>query len=297
MIFRLNRRMTDVLVLALGLMAVFPGCQTTGKNGDESKLVPAARIPFRPMVLKVPVRAAAECRYPNLFNGASYAIWGGNETMAAIPDAGYTMKTVPEVPSGDAMMAAGAEAGGEGAALESDVPKTVEPMAVETDETADMGPLPEVRVARAETGPLIITCYLESQFPDMSIAYDAVGLKGIQIHLELPDGTTVLPVQKELDSNLTEELVGALRRFGRKLTLYFPRKTFMVDNPAVTPGAGGIRLVMEGHESQFYFEWPALPETTATVKPSGWQDEALQVTRATFKDVVVRAKRISHEFD
>ena len=147
------------------------------------------------------------------------------------------------------------------------------------------------------SGPLEVTCYLESQFRDMSIAYDAVGLRGVQFYLELPDGTEVLPVQKSLDSELKEEPVGALRRFGRKLTLFFPSRTIMVDNPAVTAGARGVRLVLQGHSSTFYFEWKAAPDTRATAKPPRWDEDALRLTKTISQDAFRRAKRISHEFD
>ncbi len=269
-----------MLALLVVILVNLTGCKTTSNGEDTGKLVPAARIPFQPHVRQVSVQAG-EGRYPNLFTGGSSATWGSmamSESTMGAQDASDMEATEAKMmeSSGDAITKDG-----------------------KTDKKGEMAP--EAKMAMAGSGgpgqPLVIECYLESEFPDMSIAYDAVGLRGIQFHLELPDGGEVLPVQKTLDSNLVEVPVGALRRYGRKVTLYFPSRVIMVNNPAVTPGPSGIRLVLSGHESLFYFEWPARPDTTASEKPVRWDAHALKASQSAYRGVSTGVKRISHEFD
>lgn len=274
------------------IVTVFSGCQTTSGQKDAGKLVPAPRIPFQPVMSKVPIQSG-EGSYPNLFTTNSHAIWGNHASMAAMVSTPETLEAREEA-SPDA---AAPDESNSGAMYETpaSLEEAMEP--VEAPAT-DSG---EIQVALADesrpSGPLTIHCYLESQFSDMSIAYDAVGLRGIQFYLALPDGSRVLPVQKELDSELKEEPVGALKRFGRKVTLYFPSRAIMVDNPAVTPGATGVRLVLEGQGTEFYFEWRPAADTTATARPPRWDEDALRVTKSTYRKAVSTAKWISHEFD
>lgn len=283
--------MPRVIVIALAGWALFmgavglSGCQTTGRGDDPSKMVPAARIPFVPSVQKVSLQSG-ESRYPNLFTGASYAVWSGPDLQhammvapameeQAMMEEKMEEKAMTEAPSGE--MVEGAEE-----APEDVVPDKVKMM---------------VAMNQAAGTPITITCYLESAFSDMSIAYDAVSLRGIQFHLEYPDGTQVLPVQKTLDSELSEEPMGALRRYGRKLTLHFPGRQILVDNPAVVSNPKGVRLVLNGHGSEFFFEWRPRPDTRATAKPARWDEDALRMTRAFAQDATARIKRIAHEFD
>ena len=42
---------------------------------------------------------------------------------------------------------------------------------------------------------IVIECQLESQFGDMSVAYDAIRLRGIDIYLETPEGVKIRPIQ------------------------------------------------------------------------------------------------------
>jgi len=293
-------------VLCAMLPGTLTGCQTTGRDRDETRLLPAARIPFTPYMARVPLQAG-DGPYPNLFTGASYAVWGGNAAGATAmgipaapgpPSGESEMDADPRLAVTEALPAENGTGGPNGdakAAMEDSLEE------IAPDETGGVGGAPPAQLAMntyaMSGGPVVVACYLESQFSDMSIAYDAVGLRGIQFHLQLPDGTEVLPVQKVLDGELTEEPVGALRRYGRKLTLYFPGRVILVDNPAVTPAAQGVRLVLEGHGTRFYFEWPARPETAATVKPPRWDQDALRQARSAYRDVSARAKRLSHEFD
>lgn len=243
------------------------GCQTTG--GDPNDFPRAApRIPFVPQVRQASIRAA-EGRYPNLFTGASHAVWNPGQALPA-RSAAASM--------GDK------EAGASGVASET----------VMLEEAMDRDPVP-ARPTPVDGG-LVIECVLESRFPDMSIAYDAVGLRGMGVHLELPDGQEILPAQKVLDPDLDETQEGALRRYRRTLTLHFPRGRFLVENPAANPAARGIRLVLTGHNSIFYFEWPATPDTT--VETEARADHQLRErVRTRYNATKDAAKRISHTFD
>ena len=50
----------------------------------------------------------------------------------------------------------------------------------------------------------VFECHVESIFRDTSIAYDVVGFRGIDIHLETPDGTQVKPIQTIIGTPVEE---------------------------------------------------------------------------------------------
>ncbi len=252
-------------LLATLALLPFTGCQTTDSS-DASAIPPSAQIVFTPRVHRVVIQAG-EGRYPNLFTTASYAVWG-REAHASAP---LTPPVATDAVEGDAATEAVMDAN-----LES-VP-----------------PQPEVEAARA--GGLTIECHLESDFPDRSIAYDAVGLRGMTILLKLPDGRELQPAQKTLGSELEEVPIGALRRYGRKLTLYFSEGQFMVENPAVNPKAAGIQLKIVGVESQFFFDWPATPDFMATPTPRPDQ-KAAKFVRKHLPEARSAVARTSHRFD
>lgn len=253
--------------VALGLTALaliaFPGCQTTD-DSDATEVSPSAKIVFAPRLHRAVIQAG-EGRYPNLFTTASYAVWG-REVDAAVPP-----PPPPEPAAGDTATEAVMDAH-----LES------------------IPPQPEVEAARA--GGVTIECHLESEFPDRSIAYDAVGLRGMTILLKLPDGRELQPAQKTLGSELEEVQVGALRRYGRKLTLYFSEGQFMVENPAVNPKAAGVQLRIVGLESQFVFDWPATPDFLSTPAPRPDQ-KAARFVRKHLPEARSAIARTSHTFD
>lgn len=244
----------------LGALSGLSGCQTT--SGSENATVrPDAQIPFTPRIARATIQAAEGARYPNLFTGASHADWGGEQPPVGMP-----------------LIPAPAPGGGEAASnLES-----VEP-------PAD----PDYAVRAAG---LTITCRLESEFPDRSIAYDAVGLRGMEVFLVLPNGETVAPAQKLLHSDLEEVPVGALRRYGRKLTLFFTERRFMVENPAVNASAPGIRLVVRGGGSEFFFHWPATPDFASVPEPRLGK-QAVETTRNYFRTGREAVSRASHTLD
>jgi hypothetical protein len=107
---------------------------------------------------------------------------------------------------------------------------------------------------------LVIEVRLESVFADMSIAYDVVGLRGLYVYLLTPDGRKVSPAQIEIGSDLEEKAQGTLRVFARNNRLIFNRNELQLAVPAYGAPPGTVRLMMEGYNSVFYFEWaPVLP--------------------------------------
>lgn len=262
--------------MLLGLLALCgaSGCKTVPPN-EEPYPRAASRIPFVPQVRQVAIQAGGGV-YPNLFTGASHAIWNPAESHPGAP-----LASPPGAFDSPAAPVAG---------------KTADPVAladpVESAMEADRDAVP----APPRGGPLVIRCRLESVFQDRSIAYDAVGLRGLDVYLRLPDGQEVLPAQRELGAELTEEQVGALRRYAREVTLYFPSGDFRVENPAANPAAPGVRLVIEGHNSAHYFEWRPLPNPSVHLEPRA-DYKAREAVKKGYRATSGRAKRISHTFD
>ena len=113
-------------------------------------------------------------------------------------------------------------------------------------------------------GMVEVSCTLESAFADTAIAYDVVGLRGLEVFLLTPEGMRIPPVRILPGGDLQEDAHGALKVFRREDTLYFPAG---LAAPAAPAGAAApaVRLVLEGYDSIFYFEWQAVrPEA---VKP------------------------------
>ena len=253
------RRAVSAALAVLALLS-FAGCASTGTS-DGVDVPPSAKVVFVPRVRRAVIQSS-EGRYPNLFTTASYAVWGP-ERMASVP---------LSIPANDR-----------------------DPADASMNSTLDSIPVPaDIEAARA--GGITVECHLESEFPDRSIAYDAVGLRGMTIYLELPDGAQFQPTQKTLDANLVEVPVGALRRYGRKLTLFFSDSQFMVENPAVNPKATGVRLVVNGVESKFYFEWPATPDFLNVSEPR-LDQRAAASAKKNFRTTREAISRTSHTLD
>ena len=127
---------------------------------------------------------------------------------------------------------------------------------------ADM-PLPdaEAEEAAALFGDqfLVFRVELESVFADMSIAYDAVGLRGIHVYALTALDEKVHPAQTIIGSELHEEQRGALRVFRRVSYLLFPKSAARLHVPWTGTPLSVTRLVLEGYDTTFYFEWR--PET------------------------------------
>jgi len=142
---------------------------------------------------------------------------------------------------------------------------------------------------------IILECYVASEFNDMSIAYDVVRNRGVDIYLLAPDGTKVAPLQMQTLGAIEEETVGALRRFGATHVAIFPRENLWVGAPTVPPGAARVRLVFETHNSAFYFDWPGGLSEEVRKTPLSTADRARAV-RTGFGELYGNIRRIAHIF-
>lgn len=143
-------------------------------------------------------------------------------------------------------------------------------------------------------GTVQIQCKLVSKFADMSIAYDVVGLRGVQTYLLTPSGSRVQPLQTTVGTDLIESNEGALKRFTRVNILVFPAAALIAQVPQ--PGQAGppMRLVLEGHGSVFHFDWaPRQPMAMEVTSDQSSGDRFREKSRrATSK-----LKKWSHTFD
>jgi hypothetical protein len=71
---------------------------------------------------------------------------------------------------------------------------------------------------------VIIECHLDSVFADMSIAYDVVGLRGLNIYLSTPDGRKIPPIQTLIGTPLKQEPRQALVPWPRLQRALFSRR-------------------------------------------------------------------------
>ncbi len=143
---------------------------------------------------------------------------------------------------------------------------------------------------------IIIECHLESVFADMSIAYDVVGLRGLDLFLETPDGGRIAPIQTVIASSLEEEQRNALKLFRRTTLAVFSKQDVWLDAPAIAPQAAAVRLVLTGQDSTFYFEWPGASAADGVAwVPKG--EEAARALRMKFSDVFGRIRELVHIFD
>lgn len=145
----------------------------------------------------------------------------------------------------------------------------------------------------------VFECHIESVFRDTSIAYDVVGFRGIDVHLETPDGKQIDPIQIIIGTPVEEEQRGTLKLFRRTNIVVFPRQDLWTGGDTVAVGSGAVRLVLAGHGSAVCFEWPELPQASAETgwswKPS--ENETVQVVKVSFSNLYGRLRRLAHTFD
>jgi len=143
---------------------------------------------------------------------------------------------------------------------------------------------------------LVFECHLVSVFADMSIAYDIVGLRGVQIYLLAPDGRRVPPAQSIIGTELEESQRGALKEFKRTNLIAFPRAGLRLEVPAAGAEGSAARLVIEGYDSIFYFEWyPILPDPIGP--PPLAQRDAVQKVKMGYNEFYRKVRQWSHTFD
>jgi hypothetical protein len=254
------------LATATVLMLLWAGCSTTP---DEPPPAPVYFVPLVPEMASVHARLI-DGRYPMLFEPSSTAVW----VDAPLPPP-------PPPPEGQDVPASAANE-----ITPVDPPIEIHPM-TEPPYTSEAIALRE--------NFLVLECRLASAFADQSIAYDAVGLRGIQVSLQLPDGREVPPAQTIIGGELLEAQRGALKVYGRTNLILFP-KTLA---PQVAMGSGAppaMRLVLQGHESTFAFTWAA--DLSFVQEPSGvaWRQRK-QETERRFSNTREHVQNFLHNFD
>jgi len=142
---------------------------------------------------------------------------------------------------------------------------------------------------------LVFECHLFSAFADMSIGYEAVGLRGMTAYLLTPDGRTARPVQSLVGTALTEEQQGALKKFGRTNLLVFAKQDAGLDRAAAGAGAAAVRLVIEGYHTMFYFEWASSMPPSEPWQPTDM--EYIQALKVGFRELYGKLAQFSHRFD
>jgi hypothetical protein len=142
---------------------------------------------------------------------------------------------------------------------------------------------------------IILECHVVSEFNDMSVAYDVVRNRGVDVYLVSPDGKKVPPLQMQTLGPIEEESVDALRRFSTTQVAIFPRENLWVGTPTVEPNAAQVQLVFETHNATFFFEWPGGLSETVQKTPLSVQDRARAV-RTGFNDLYGNIRRLAHMF-
>jgi len=143
---------------------------------------------------------------------------------------------------------------------------------------------------------LVLECRVESAFADMSIAYDVVGFRGVNVYLLTPQGKKIPPAQVIVGEQLEEERQGALRKFGRTNLLLFPRNQIDLTVPGGAASASTARMVLEGQDSTFYFEWyPQLPEEIG--KAPLFQREGFKNFKMGYNEFFRKLNAFTHNFD
>jgi hypothetical protein len=166
--------------------------------------------------------------------------------------------------------------------------------AEEAGETID--PYLEQIAALINDNYYVFECRLESVFEDTSIAYDAVGLRGIDAYLITPTGYKAPPIQKLIGTPADESQEAALRRFGRTNILVFAKRDVLTNAAALPGAAPNARLVLAGHDSQYYFEWNSAGTGAPPPGPSRF-DSAYASAKSNFNQFYGQLRTLAHVFD
>lgn len=145
---------------------------------------------------------------------------------------------------------------------------------------------------------LVFECHMASAFGDMSVAYDVVGFRNMDIYLQTPEGTKIQPIQKVIDPTASEQQIEALKKFGRANLLVFPRNILPQASPKGAESLPSVKLVLEGLSCRFFFEW--VEATPPPPEGRQWKPTAIEAAQAAqmgFLEVFGRLKRMAHNFD
>ena len=162
---------------------------------------------------------------------------------------------------------------------------------------AGAGPDPRsaTRAATLDAAFQVFECRLDSLFADGAIAYDVVGLYGVDVYLETSDGRVIRPARTAAGS-LEEGRKGALLHFSRTVLVGFPRDQFRVTVGAGETRGASVRLVIEGHGTKFYFEWfSVMPEVYLDGRAI--QRKKVEAAKMSFKTYYAKVRAWAHNFD
>jgi len=143
---------------------------------------------------------------------------------------------------------------------------------------------------------LVFECRVVSAFEDSSIAYDAAGLRGIQVSLLAPDGTEIPPTKVMLEPDLRETARGALREYARTVYVLFPRVGLQMRIPGEGEPYQPLKLVMSGHGTVFAFSWPGAGP--AEVRRERFREsDAADAIRSGYEKSKDASHELLHTFD
>jgi hypothetical protein len=163
-------------------------------------------------------------------------------------------------------------------------------------EADDAAPVVDSATASMAQSFVVIECHLATTFADMSIAYDMVGMRGVNVYLEMPDGQQVQPSQIIVGSDLDESQRGALKAYGRTNTLLFPNRQGSITVTHELAQNRAVRLVLTGHDTTFAFAWQGVLPGTPPPPPL-MQRQGVQRFRDGYKAFFDKMRGVSHTFD
>jgi len=143
---------------------------------------------------------------------------------------------------------------------------------------------------------ITIELTLESSFPDISVAYDSVSLRGFNVYMLINETNEIYPTQIIVDKNLDETPLGTLRRFKRNVTLIFPYQAREILVPKEGLQNVHIYLLLNGFDTLFCFSWSPkqLPvEVPLQIKLKDTKDSLKEKGKTIHKKVL----NWTHTFD
>lgn len=142
---------------------------------------------------------------------------------------------------------------------------------------------------------LVFECHLVSAFADMSMGYDAVGLRGADVYLLRADGQVMRPVQTVMAGPVHETPQGAIKKFERVNLVVFPRKDVATGVPTVDSTEPAARLVIEAVQTKFYFEWASTLAPSHPAAPS--IQDRMRAVKVGFNEFYRKLLAGAHIFD
>jgi hypothetical protein len=166
-----------------------------------------------------------------------------------------------------------------------------------SDGQAGIAPDPRLEAAAEAVSQqyVVIECHLESVFADTAVAYKVVEFGQVQPYLETPDGRKIYPLQKIIGSPVHEEQRGTLKLFRRTNLLLFPRRDLWQGNRTLKGEYPSVRLVLEGYNARFHFEWADAAYADPGAVPVVVDD--LRPVKTGFQELMTALQRAARVFD